>query len=64
MYDKVTEEVDQLQQKLLSQGLNEIDTSNKKDLGYADPITYELVKAKGLYNDIDSDSEFPKDLDK
>ena len=64
MYDRVTEEVEQLQQKLLSCGLNEIDTSSKKDPRYADPITYELVNAKGLYNDIDSDSEFPKDLNK
>lgn len=64
MYDRVTEEIDQMQQKLLSLGLNSIDTRNKKDLRYEDPITGGLVRAKSLYNDIDSDSEFPKDLDK
>ncbi len=64
MYDKVTEEIEQLQQKLLSQGLNDIDVRNKKDPRHKDPVTDRLVKAKRMYNDIDSDSEFPKDLDK
>ena len=64
MYDKVTEEIESIQRKLLSQGLNDIDVRNKKDPRYKDPVTDRLVKAKRMYNDIDSDSEFPKDLDK
>ena len=64
MYDKVTDEIENIQRKLLSQGLNDIDVSNKKDPRYEDPVTGKLVKAKRMYNDIDSDSEFPKDLDK